>query len=99
VTEDPALLAGVRELGQRLAAGLETLPHVIAVRGRGLMLACELDVPAPAVVGRALLSERLIVNATGPTTVRLLPPLIVSEADIDDALKRLGAALAGHDER
>jgi acetylornithine/N-succinyldiaminopimelate aminotransferase len=99
VTEDPELLAGVRELGQRLVAGLEVLPHVLSVRGRGLMLACEVDVPAPAVVRRALLSERLIVNATGPTTIRLLPPLIVSEADIDDALERLGAALAGHDER
>jgi len=98
VTEDPELLADVRELGQRLAAGLETLPHVIAVRGRGLMLACELDVPAPAVVRSTLLSERLIVNATGPSTVRLLPPLIVSEADIDDALERLGAALAGQGE-
>jgi acetylornithine/N-succinyldiaminopimelate aminotransferase len=99
VTEDPELLAGVRELGQRLAAGLEALPHVLSVRGRGLMLACEVDVPAPAVVRRALLSERLIVNATGPTTIRLLPPLIISEADIDDALERLGAALAGQDER
>ena len=98
VTDDPELLAGVRELGPRLAAGLETLPHVLAVRGRGLMLACELDVPAPAVVRRALLEQRLIVNATGPTTMRLLPPLIVSEAEIDDALERLGAALAGQDE-
>jgi acetylornithine/succinyldiaminopimelate/putrescine aminotransferase len=63
------------------------------------MLACEVDVPAPAVVRDALLSQRVIVNATGPTTIRLLPPLIVSEADIDDALERLGAALAGQDER
>jgi acetylornithine/N-succinyldiaminopimelate aminotransferase len=93
VTDDSLLLTCVRELGSRLAAGLETLPHVIAVRGRGLMLACELDVPAPAVVRRALLSERLIVNATGPTTIRLLPPLIVSEAEVDEALRRLGAAL------
>jgi acetylornithine/N-succinyldiaminopimelate aminotransferase len=98
VTKDPELLSGVRELGLRLAAGLEALPHVVSVRGRGLMLACEIDVPAPAVARRALLSERLIVNATGPTTVRLLPPLIVSEADIDDALERLGAALAGQGE-
>jgi len=98
VTEDHALLAGVRELGPRLAAGLETLPHVVAVRGRGLMLACEVDVPAPAVVRSALLEQRLIVNATGPTTIRLMPPLIVSESEIDDALKRLGAALAGQDE-
>jgi acetylornithine/N-succinyldiaminopimelate aminotransferase len=99
VTDDPALLDGVRELGSRLAAGLEGLPHVVSVRGRGLMLACEVDVPAPEVVRRALLSERLIVNATGPTTIRLLPPLIVSESEIDDALQRLGAALAGRDER
>jgi acetylornithine/N-succinyldiaminopimelate aminotransferase len=99
VTEEPELLAGVRELGARLTAGLETLPHVVAVRGRGLMLACELDVPAPALVRRALLSERLIVNATGPSTMRLLPPLIVSEADIDDALERLGVALAEQNER
>jgi acetylornithine/succinyldiaminopimelate/putrescine aminotransferase len=97
VTEDPALLASVHELGSRLAAGLEALPHVVSVRGRGLMLACEVDVSAPAVARRALLSERLIVNATGPTTVRLLPPLIVSESEIDEALARLGAALAGQD--
>ncbi len=55
--------------------------------------------PRLRVARRALLSERLIVNATGPTTVRLLPPLIVGESEIDDALERLGAALAGQDER
>jgi predicted acetylornithine/succinylornithine family transaminase len=95
VTDDPALLGRVRELGQRLAAGLERLPHVCGVRGRGLMLACELDVPAPPVVHRALLEQRLVVNATGPSTVRLLPPLTIGEADIDEALARLAAALEG----
>jgi acetylornithine/N-succinyldiaminopimelate aminotransferase len=95
LTDDPALLGGVRELGARLADGLARLPHVSSVRGRGLMLACELDVPAPAVVRRALLQERLIVNATGPTTIRLLPPLNVALEEIDLALARLGRALAG----
>jgi acetylornithine/N-succinyldiaminopimelate aminotransferase len=93
--DDPALLARVRELGRRLAAGLERLPHVQLVRGRGLMLACELDVPAPEVVRRALLEQRIVVNATGPTTLRLLPPLTIGEADADEALARLNAALAG----
>jgi acetylornithine/N-succinyldiaminopimelate aminotransferase len=93
VIDDPDLLARVRELGHRLHAGLECLPHVLSVRGRGLMLACELDVPAPDVARRALLDQRLIVNATGPTTVRLLPPLIASEAEVDTALERLYAAL------
>jgi acetylornithine/N-succinyldiaminopimelate aminotransferase len=95
IVEDPALLARVRDLGLHLAAGLEGLPHVLSVRGRGLMLACELDIPAPEVVRCALLEQRLILNATGPTTVRLLPPLILAEAEVAQCLQRLGAALAG----
>jgi acetylornithine/N-succinyldiaminopimelate aminotransferase len=94
VTDDPALLAHVRELGERLKVDLERLPHVVSVRGRGLMLACELDIAAPAVVRRALLEQRLIVNATGPTTVRLLPPLTIDRAEAQEASERLGAALA-----
>jgi acetylornithine/N-succinyldiaminopimelate aminotransferase len=93
--DDPALLERVGELGRRLASGLERLPHVLSVRGRGLMLACELDVPAPAVARRALIEQRVVVNATGPTTLRMLPPLILGEAEIDEGLARLDAALAG----
>jgi acetylornithine/N-succinyldiaminopimelate aminotransferase len=95
LTDDEALLGSVRELGARLHAGLERLPHVIAVRGRGLMLACETDIPAPDVVRRALLEQRLVLNATGPTTVRLLPPLTLGEADVEEALRRLALALEG----
>ena len=94
VTSDPALLARVRETGALLADGLAQLSHVLAVRGRGLMLACEIDVSAPHVARRALLDERLIVNATGPTTIRLLPPLTISAGEMSDALGRLGLALA-----
>jgi acetylornithine/N-succinyldiaminopimelate aminotransferase len=93
VTDDRELLDRVRELGHRLVPALESLPHVGSVRGRGLMLACELDIPAPAVARRALLEERLIVNATGPTTVRLLPPLTIGRPEADEAVRRLGAAL------
>jgi acetylornithine/succinyldiaminopimelate/putrescine aminotransferase len=93
--DDARLLERVRELGGRLAAGLEGLPHVLSVRGRGLMLACELDVPAPAIARRALIDQRIVVNATGPTTLRLLPPLTIGEAEVDDALARLQAVLAG----
>jgi predicted acetylornithine/succinylornithine family transaminase len=95
VTDEQPLLGRVRELGQRLTAGLRELPHVVSVRGRGLMLACELDVPAPEVVRRALLAQRLVVNATGPTTVRLLAPLTIDQAQVDDALARLAGALEG----
>ncbi len=94
LTDDPGLLERVQELGLRLLAGLSGLPHVVAARGRGLMVACEVDVSAPEVVRRALLEQQLIVNATGPTTVRLLPPLIVDEAEVDEALRRLRSALS-----
>ncbi|HEX3518667.1 MAG TPA: acetylornithine/succinylornithine family transaminase [Solirubrobacteraceae bacterium] len=93
VTDDAVLLARVMELGAMLADGLERLPHVVSVRGRGLMLACELDVDAPAATRRALLEQRLVLNATGPTTLRLLPALTVTEAQIAEGLERLGTAL------
>jgi acetylornithine/N-succinyldiaminopimelate aminotransferase len=41
---------------------------------------------------RLLPEQRLVVNATGPDTVRLLPPLTVSERQIDEAVRRVGAA-------
>ncbi|HEY6693103.1 MAG TPA: acetylornithine/succinylornithine family transaminase [Solirubrobacteraceae bacterium] len=89
VLEDPELLARVRELGERLAEGLRELPSVTAVRGVGLMVACDVSGDAPELAQRALLEERLVINATGPRTLRFLPPLVVSEAQIDDALARL----------
>jgi acetylornithine/N-succinyldiaminopimelate aminotransferase len=95
LTDDEALLAAVRARGRQLAEGLERLSHVVSVRGRGLMLACELDVPASATMRRALLEQRLVLNATGPATLRLLPPLTVTESEVDEALARLAAVLEG----
>jgi predicted acetylornithine/succinylornithine family transaminase len=99
LTDDADLLAQVLELGGVLASGLQQLPHVLDVRGRGLMLACELDVSAPAVVRRALLDEHLVVNATGPTTLRLLPPLTITPEQVEDGLRRLRRAFDAADNR
>jgi acetylornithine/N-succinyldiaminopimelate aminotransferase len=88
--DDPALLTGVEEKGERLAEGLRELR--LNVRGRGLMLAFE-DRDAPALVRRALADQRLVLNTTGPDTVRLLPPLTVSDEEIDEALKRITALI------
>ncbi len=97
VLDDPELLARVRELGEHLRARLEELPRVVAVRGRGLMSAVDLaddgGPSAPDVVLRALLEQRLVVNATGPRTIRLLPPLVVTRDEIDEAVDRLRALL------
>ena len=92
VIDDPALLERVGELGERLAAGLADLPGVRDVRGLGLMRAIEVD-GGPDLVRRALLEQRLVLNATGPTTVRFLPPLTIAEDDVNEALRRVAAVL------
>jgi len=92
VIDRPERLARVMELGERLAEGLSELPGVREVRGRGLMRAIEID-NAIELARRALLEQRLVLNATGPTTLRFLPPLIVGEAEIADALGRVAALL------
>jgi predicted acetylornithine/succinylornithine family transaminase len=95
VIDDESLLASVRALGEQLTAGLAKLPGVESVRGRGLMVAAELARDdAPDLARRALLDQRLIINATGPSTLRFLPPLVVSPAEIDEALSRLRALLS-----
>jgi acetylornithine/N-succinyldiaminopimelate aminotransferase len=92
VVDDDEFLAGVRDRGERLWQGLERLA-VRNLRGAGLMIG--FDVPdAPGVARRALTDQRLVVNATGPETIRLLPPLTVTPEEIDDALGRLSALLA-----
>jgi acetylornithine/N-succinyldiaminopimelate aminotransferase len=93
LTDRQELLEAVLARGAQLAEGLQRLPHIVSVRGRGLMLACELDLSAPELVRRALEEQRLVTNATGPSTLRLLPPLTIAEQEIDEALRRLGAAL------
>jgi acetylornithine/N-succinyldiaminopimelate aminotransferase len=93
VLSDPALLARVRELGELLRARLAELPGVAGVRGRGLMVGFDVE-DAPGLVRRALVEQRIVVNATGPGTVRLLPPLIVTEQEIEDAAGRIGRLLA-----
>jgi acetylornithine/N-succinyldiaminopimelate aminotransferase len=93
VIDDEDFLRSVREHGERLLEGLRELPSVHSVRGRGLMVAAELSEGAPEIARRALVEQHLIINATGPTTLRFLPPLIVTAEQIDDALARLAALL------
>jgi acetylornithine/N-succinyldiaminopimelate aminotransferase len=93
IVDDPAFLSGVHERGERLAEGLRELPGVTAIRSRGLMVAADVSADAPDLARRALLEQRLVINATGPSTLRFLPPLIVSDAEIDEALSRLVSLL------
>jgi acetylornithine/N-succinyldiaminopimelate aminotransferase len=92
VVDDRAFLDEVAKKGERLANGLRGLDPDLDVRGEGLMVAFHVA-RAPEVARQLLLEQRLVVNATGPDTVRLLPPLTVSPDEIDEAVTRIGAAL------
>jgi acetylornithine/N-succinyldiaminopimelate aminotransferase len=89
VTGD-GFLDAVRERGDQLAGGLRDL----GLKPRGLGLMVGFDLPdAQDVARRALLEQRLVVHATGPETIRMLPPLTIAADEVDEAVRRLGAAL------
>jgi predicted acetylornithine/succinylornithine family transaminase len=91
ICSDPDLLEHVVAMGERFAAALEELPFVASVRGRGLLVGAELTAGSSAIelARRALSEQRLVINATGPSSLRLEPPLIVTADQIDEAVARL----------
>jgi acetylornithine/N-succinyldiaminopimelate aminotransferase len=88
IVGDKAFLRDVAAKGDRLARGLRGAG--LDVRGLGLMLAFACP-EAPELARRLLLEQHLVTHATGPDTIRLLPPLTVSEEEIDEAVRRIGA--------
>ena len=93
VLDDAPLLTAVRDRGEHLREGLAELPGVRAVRGVGLMVAAEIEGSAPELVRRALIEQRMVLNATGPSTLRFVPPLVITEAEVDETLRRLAVLL------
>jgi acetylornithine/N-succinyldiaminopimelate aminotransferase len=91
LTDD--LLAGVTATGLALTAGLRELPGVREVRGAGLLLGAELDRPASEVVAQGA-GRGLLVGTAGESVLRLTPPLVVTAAEVDQALGTLEEVLA-----
>jgi acetylornithine/succinyldiaminopimelate/putrescine aminotransferase len=79
--------------GARLTDGLARLPGVVTVRGAGLLLAAQLTEPIAKEVSAAALAEGLLVNAVRPDAIRVAPPLLVSDDEVDSALAILGSVL------
>lgn len=92
---DEHLLDNVKRVGEHLAHGLGAIesPLVAGTRGSGLWRAVVLAEAKAADVERAARERGLLVNAVKPEVLRLAPPLILSESDVDDALPRLRAAI------
>jgi acetylornithine/succinyldiaminopimelate/putrescine aminotransferase len=94
VMQEVAVPDLAEKAGARLSSGLALLRGVTSVRGLGLLLGAELEpgLAAGDVVSTCL-DRGLVVNAVTPTTIRLAPPLLVSDEEIDDALGILGGVL------
>jgi acetylornithine/N-succinyldiaminopimelate aminotransferase len=96
VVEEEGLLARVEELGSYLQNGLRTLstahPSIREVRGMGLMVGAEMGAIAKTVVER-LLHRGVIANAAHETVLRLLPPFVITPAEIDRFLAILDKVL------
>ena len=87
VIEDEGLVENAAKQGHRLLDALPRVPHVREVRGKGLLLGVELDRPA-AQVQKSLLTAGLVVGTSAhPHTVRLLPPLTVSDQEVTECLE------------
>lgn len=99
---DHDILNNVRERGAQLSAGLEQLanqyPAVLGgVRGWGLLKGVETkDLAGPLV--QAAMDEGLLLVAAGPNVARFVPPLIISKAEIDEALEKFGMAVKKYSE-
>jgi acetylornithine/succinyldiaminopimelate/putrescine aminotransferase len=93
VIDDPELLRGVRDLGARFCEGLEGIDAVAEVRGRGLMVGARLKAADARETAERLLDAGLIANPIGGDTLRFLPPLVIGEAEVDQALEILRLTL------
>jgi acetylornithine/N-succinyldiaminopimelate aminotransferase len=88
----------VKAVGQYLVAGLEKLkgkfPFVTDVRGRGLLVAMEFNSDIAQLLLMACLERGLLVNQVKPNALRFMPPLIIGNKEVDEALGILDKALA-----
>ena len=89
IMEKDGLMENAAKVGAHLKAGLEKalggLPGIKEIRGQGLMIGVELDKPCGVLTGRCA-EAGLLISVTADTVVRLVPPLIMTEAEADEVL-------------
>ncbi len=94
VMEAEDVCGRAQRAGARLRAGLAMLPAVVSVRGAGLLLAAQLAEPTAKEIAAAALDAGLLVNPVRPDAIRVAPPLLVNDEEIDAALAILADIMA-----
>ena len=99
IMEKENLVENANKVGSYLIEALTSemkagnLPHVVDVRGEGLMIGIELDIPYKEPRTRLIKEQHCFTGCAGTNVIRLLPPLCISKADADDFIARLKAVL------
>ncbi|MBI5447409.1 MAG: aspartate aminotransferase family protein [Gammaproteobacteria bacterium] len=96
VIEEDNLVQNAQEMGDylqtQLRKKLASLPGVVEIRGRGLMIGVQLDRPCLD-ISRKALAQQLLINVVANSMIRLLPPLILTQTEADELVKRLSVCL------
>ena len=94
--EDAGLVQNAARRGEQLRGVIEGMASelIVEVRGRGLLIGIELAAPVAGDIVAAAQERGLIINAANPTTVRVAPPLIIGDAEIEEFHTLFAAALA-----
>jgi acetylornithine/N-succinyldiaminopimelate aminotransferase len=99
---EPGFLEHVDAVAQRLAWHLRQLAqrfpqYVVEVRGKGLIAGLKITPPAREFVARLRRDHQLLAVAAGDNVLRLLPPLIITEADVEEAIGKIADGFAALD--
>ena len=98
VMENEGLVENAHLVGEYLLDRLRELQktekHITDVRGRGLMIGIDFDIPQKDVRAPLIYEQHCFTGCTGTNTLRLLPPLCLSKSDADDFIERLKKVLA-----
>ena len=87
------LAGNAEKMGEYFKAKLRELPHVKEVRGKGLLVGVEFDENIALEVKHVCFDRKLLITAIGGSTIRMVPPLILDEADCDKAFEIIKASV------
>ncbi len=96
VIENEHLVENAQNVGSHIINSLKEaqLPHVVEVRGEGLMIGIELDIPYKEVRNKLVKEQHCFTGCSGTNVLRLLPPLCITQQQADDFIERLKKALS-----
>lgn len=94
IFEQENLVENARRVGEHLLEKLREIPGIKEVRGQGLMIGLEFDYPVKDLRRKLLFEQKVFTGASGTNVIRLLPPLVLTEALADEFVELLKKAMA-----